>query len=131
KATLELNPLLAESYEISDDHLTYTFKIRKDATFSDGVPVTAKDILFTFNAIQKPENETADLRNYFADVVSAELIDDYTIRFTCNKPYFRHLEILGGLWAYPEHIYGKGDFNTQPANRQPVGSGPYVFDSWE
>lgn len=129
--TLELKPLLAESYEISEDHLSYTFKMRKDATFSDGTPVTAQDVIFTFDTIRDPKNETADLRNYYQDVEKAELLDDYTIRFTCNKPYFRHLDMLSGLPAFPKHIYGTGDFNTHPNNRQPVGSGPLVFDSWE
>jgi len=129
--TLELEPLLAESYETSDDHLTYTFSLRKDATFSDGAPVTAHDVLFTFETIRDPQNETADLRNYYQDVERAELLDDYTIRFTCTKPYFRHLTMLGGLPTFPKHIYGAGDFNKHPNNRHPIGSGPYVFDSWE
>jgi len=129
--TLELEPLLAESYEISEDHLTYTFKMRKDATFSDGVPVTTRDVLFSFDTVRNPKNETVDLRNYYQDVEKAELLDDYTIRFTCNKVYFQHLVALGGLLVFPQHIYGTGDFNTHANNRRPVGSGPYVFDSWE
>lgn len=132
RLTMELEPVLAESYEIAADHLTYTFKMRRNATFSDGVPVTAHDIKFTFNAIRDPKNETADLRNYYQDVVACELLDDYTIRFVCDKPYFRHLIMLGaGLPAFPRHIYGEGDFNTHPNNRYPTGSGPYVFESWE
>ncbi len=131
KDTFELKPMLADEYEISDDHLTYTFHMRKDAKFSDGTPVTAKDVKFTFDTIQNPENETADLRNYFQDVTNVELLDDYTIRFTCSKPYFRHIVMLSGMPVYPEHIYGKGDFNTSENNRSPVGSGPYVFDSWQ
>ncbi|GMW01579.1 MAG: hypothetical protein AMXMBFR84_27160 [Candidatus Hydrogenedentota bacterium] len=131
KATLEPKLMLAESYEVSDDHLVYTYKIRKDAYFSDGQPLTAHDILFTHDAIKNPANETAGLRNYYKDVVKAELIDDYTIQFTCAKPYFRNLLILGGIPVYPKHVYGTGDFNLHPANRKPVGSGPYIFESWE
>jgi len=129
--TLEFEPLLAESYEIAEDHLTYTFVMRRDATFSDGTPVTAHDVLFTFDTIRDPKNETADLRNYYQDVERAELIDDYTIRFTCSKVYFRHLIMLGGLPVFPKHIYGTGDFNTHPNNRSPIGSGPYVFEAWD
>ena len=131
KDTFELKPMLAESYEISDDHLTYTFTMRKDATFSDGVPVTAHDVKFTFDAIQNPANETADLRNYFQDVTNVELLDDYTVRFTCAKPYFRHVIMLSGMPIFPKHIYEQGDFNTSPNNRKPIGSGPYVFETWQ
>lgn len=131
KDTFELKPQLAESYEVSDDHLTYTFYMRKDAKFSDGTPVTARDVKFTFDTIQNPQNETADLRNYYQDVTNVELLDDHTIQFTCDKPYFRHIVMLSGMPVYPEHIYGQGDFNTSPNNRKPVGSGPYVFESWQ
>jgi peptide/nickel transport system substrate-binding protein len=132
KDTFELKPMLAESYVISEDHLSYTFTMRKDAKFSDGVPVTAHDVKFSFDAIQNTANETADLRNYYQDVTNIELLDDYTIRFTCDKPYFRHVIMLGsGLPVFPKHIYEQGDFNTGPNNRRPVGSGPYVFESWQ
>jgi len=129
--TLELEPLLAESYEVSEDRLTYTFTLRKDVTFSDGVPMTAEDVLFTFDAIQNPENETADLKGYYQDVEKAEMLDPYTIRFTCKKPYYRHLIMLGGLPIFPKHVYGEGNLNQHPNNRVPVGSGPYVFESWD
>jgi len=78
-----------------------------------------------------PANETADLKNYFQSVKSADVLDDYTIQFKCSKPYFKHLDMIGGMPIYPEHIYSKGDFNKSPYNRKPVGSGPYVFDSWD
>ncbi|MBI5093008.1 MAG: hypothetical protein HZB26_11285 [Candidatus Hydrogenedentes bacterium] len=129
--TLELKPMLAESYEVSPDHLTYTFKMRKDAKFSDGRPVTAQDLLFTFNAIRDPKNETADARNYYQSIEKAEALDDYTVKFTCNKPYFKNLDVIGETLVYPKHVYEQGDFNTHPNNRKPVGSGPYVFESWE
>ncbi|MFA6242332.1 MAG: peptide-binding protein [Candidatus Hydrogenedentales bacterium] len=130
--TMEWKPLLAESWEISDDHLSYTFHVRKDATFSDGAPITAQDVKFTLDLIQNPANETADLRNYYQDVTSTELLDDYTIRFHCSKPYFRHLDMLGGgIPVYPKHVYAGQDFNKHPNNRLPVGSGQYTFEKWE
>lgn len=128
--TLKLKPLLAKSYTVSPDHLTYTFKLRKDAKFSDGQPVTAADVVFTMNTIMNPKNETVTLRSYYQDVIKTEALDKYTVRFVCRKPYFKNLEMLGGLPIYPKHIYGTGDFNTSPYNRKPVGSGPFVFESW-
>jgi len=127
----EFEPRLAESWEISPDHLTYTFHMRKDATFSDGVPVTAQDVKFTYDKIKDPMTDAAHIRNYFIDVVSCEVPDDYTVKFTCDKPYFQHLSVLGEFEIMPRHIYGKGEFNKHPNNRMPIGSGRYVFERWD
>jgi len=129
--TLEWVPVLAESWEISGDKLTYTYHMDPDARFSDGEPVTTADVKFTIDAIQNPENQTADLRTYTRDLERVEVVDDYTIKFHVSKPYFKHLEVFGTVPVYPEHIYGEGNFNKHPANRAPVGSGPYVFDEWD
>lgn len=129
--TLQAVPLVAERWDVSEDHLTYTFHLRKGVTFSDGTPLTAHDVKFSLDTIQDPKNETADLRNYFQDITSAEVPDDYTIVFHCSRPYFRHLLMIGGMPIFPKHIYGQGNFNTHNNNRSPIGSGPYVFDSWE
>jgi peptide/nickel transport system substrate-binding protein len=129
--TVELVPELATGSKVSDDHLTYTFYLREDAFFSDGVPLTAKDVKFTFDAILDPKNDTPDMRSFLTDIESVEAIDDYTVQIKVSKPYFLNLTILSGIFVLPEHVYGKGDFNTIAANRNPVGSGPYVFESWE
>lgn len=128
--TLELKPHIAKSYEISDDHLTYTFYLRDDVKFSDGKPLTAQDVKFTFDAIMDPANDTATPRSFLNDVKSVDVLDDYTIQISCTKPYFLHLGTFGELWVLPKHIYGHGDFNTLEVNRAPVGSGPYVFEEW-
>jgi len=128
--TLEFEPHLAERWEISDDHLHYTFYLRKDVKFSDGTPMTAKDVRATYDLVMNPANDTADLRNYLQDIEHVELIDDYTIRFDMKKPYFRHMLTLGSFNVFPAHIYSQGDLNKHPNNRNPIGTGPYVFDNW-
>ena len=128
--TLDYEPSVAESFEISDDHLTYTFHIRKNVVFSDGTPLTANDVKFTIDTIRDPKNETADLRNYFNDVESITMPDDYTVVIKCKQPYFLHLATFGDMPILPKHIYGEGDFNNHPNMRNPIGSGPYLFDSW-
>ncbi len=129
--TLEMKPNLAERWEISEDHLHYTFYLRKDVKFTDGIPLTAKDVKATYDLVMDPTHDTADIRNYLQDIESVDVIDDYTIRFNMTKPYFRHLLSLGGINVYPAHIYGQGDFNKHPRNREPIGSGPYIFEKWE
>ncbi|MFP6581165.1 MAG: peptide-binding protein [Candidatus Hydrogenedentota bacterium] len=129
--TLEWEPFIAKSWEISDDHLTYTFQLRDDVTFSDGVPLTAHDIKFTFDITMKPEVEAFQRKASLEDIDTVTVLDDYTIQYKMKKPFFRHLLILALGEIYPKHIYEKGDFNHHERNRSPIGSGPYLFEKWD
>jgi len=131
--TLRFKPLLAESYEISPDQLTYTFHLRHDVKWQDGVPFTAEDVKFSYERIQDPKVDAAPLRNYFTNIKSCEILDPYTVRFTATERYFKTLECLGtdNLPIVPKHLLEKGDFNKNPFNRQPVGTGPYKFVRWK
>jgi len=128
--SLELEPELAESWEASPDHLDYVFHLRRDVYWHDGAPFTAEDVQFSYERIMDPFVDAAHLRNYYQDVARLEVLDPYTVRFIYRKPYFRALEICGGLPLVPEHAYRQGDFNNHPMNRLPVGTGPYRFHSW-
>lgn len=129
--TMENLPHAAASWEISEDHLEYTFHLRQDILFSDGEPLAADDVKFTFDMLMSPQVDAPHLRSYFSEVTGCEVMDEYTVRFSCSKPYYRHLVMLGGLTIMPRHIYGEGDFNNHPNNRAPVGSGMYTLESWE
>lgn len=130
--TWEFKPNLAESYEVSEDKLTFTFRLRKDVKFSDGVPLTAEDVKFSFDALMDPKADTMSLRSYFLTVDRCEVLDAYTVRFVCKEPYFKSLISLGeDLRILPKHIFSEGDFNTHPNNRKPIGTGPYVFEAWD
>jgi peptide/nickel transport system substrate-binding protein len=129
--SLEMLPNLAESWEESEDHLVYTFKLRDGLSFSDGHPLTAEDVRFSYEILMNPTTDAAALRGYFEHVTSCEVLDARTIRFTCSKPYYLHLVQLGNyLPIMPKHIFGSGDFNKHPNNLKPVGSGRYVLESW-
>lgn len=130
--TLELIPRLATSWDISDDKLTFTFHLRKDVKWHDGVPFTADDVLYTYEKIQDPKVDAPHLRVYYKDIKKVEKLDDYTIRFTYARPYFKALEFCGGIPIIAKHIYDDGkDFNTNPAGRKPIGTGPYKFVKWD
>ncbi len=129
--SLEMKPSLATTWEISDDHLHYTFHLRNDVKFTDGVPLTTKDVKATIDLIMDPANDTAELRNYLQDIESIDVIDDFTIRFNMKRTYFRHLLVLGDFPIVPAHIYATGDLGKNPANRAPIGSGPYIFEKWD
>src|SRR3972149_10322967 len=129
--TLEINPLLADRWEISEDKLVYTFFIKKGIEWHDGVPFTSHDVVFSYEKIMDPKVDAPHLRNYYQDIKRVEALDDYTVRFTYARPYFLALEFCGGMDIVPKHIFEKGDFNTNPAGRHPIGTGPYKFIKWD
>lgn len=128
--TLEIVPLLAESWEVSEDKLTFTFHLRRGVKWHDGYPFTAHDVVFSYEKIMDPEVDAPHLRAYYKDIRSIEAIDDYTVRCSYSKPYFLALEFCGGIPIVPKHVFEKGDFNTNPAGRAPIGTGPYRFVRW-
>ncbi len=129
---LELVPCLAESYKISDDGLELSFTLRNDVHFSDGVPITADDIIFTYETIINPGVDAANLANYYKDVSKVIKVSQREVKFIMKRPYFKSLEITGGMTILPKHIYQfdvPDKFNKHRSN--PVGSGPYIFEKWD
>ncbi len=118
---------LAESYEISEDKMTYTFHLKNDLFWHDGEKLTAEDVYFTFNIVQDPAYKSP-LRQAWQGV-EMKKIDENTISFSLKNPYFG---FLGNLTTgiLPKHIW-KDVFPEQFAlsdhNVRPVGSGPYYF----
>ncbi len=104
--TLALEPLLArEMPEISEDRLTYTYRLRDDVTFSDGVPMTAEDVVFTLKAIRHPTVNAAPQRNYYNSVANAEVVDPHTVKVSLGEVYFLNDWQLGGISPIPRHYY--------------------------
>ena len=117
--SLENVPVLAEKWEISPNHLMYTFYLKKNIKWSDGYPFTAKDIVFSFNRIRDPKVDAAHLRSYYQDIEKIEALDDYTVRFHYRIPYFRALEFCGGIPIVPAHLFqGRGRFQPAPDRAQ-------------
>lgn len=112
---------LATSYEISDDGLTWTFKIRDDVKFTDGEPLTAEDVAFTINGIKNAEAAEADL----SMVDSALATDDTTVVLTLNKPFNALLYTLAVVGIVPAHAHGD-DYGSNP-----IGSGRYMLEQWD
>lgn len=104
--TTELKPNLVEALPIlSEDHLSYTFTLKKGIKFSDGKPLTTKDVVFSFKAVKNPLIiDGAALRNYFTDVKNVVAKDDYTFVVSMLRPYFMAEYQLGLFWIMPKHI---------------------------
>ncbi|OGJ03951.1 hypothetical protein A3G06_00155 [Candidatus Nomurabacteria bacterium RIFCSPLOWO2_12_FULL_46_14] len=117
-----LAPNLAEKYEMSADGLQYTFTLRKDASFQDGVKLMAEDVIFTIEKIKDPSVRSPRKGNW--DNISVEKIDDRTVRFTLRQPYASFLE-NATVGIMPVHIWQGASLELNDANWNPVGSGPY------
>lgn len=131
---VKLKPHLAESYEVSDNGLEITFRLRNDIHFSDGVPLTADDVIFTYNTIMNPNVDAANIASLYIDIDRVEKINDRVVKFYMKRPYFKALEVCSfwDIGIYPKHIYQYNDareFNQRVS--QPVGSGPYIFEKWD
>lgn len=125
-----LVPDLAESYEINDEKTTYTFHLKKNVTWHDGLPFKADDVFFTFNLISDPAYKSPLRSNWQG--VSANLIDDYTITFTTN-PYagFLNNATFGIL---PKHIWESvkpENFSLTELNLEPIGTGAFKYISFQ
>ncbi|MCK5351728.1 peptide-binding protein, partial [bacterium] len=129
--TLDLVPLLADSYEVSPDRLSYLFTLRDGLKWQDGKSLTSSDVVFTFKTVKDESVDAPHLRSYYRSLEKIEALDARRIRFTFSEPYFKSLEMIGGMSIIPQHIFSTGDFNTHPAGRSPVGSGPYRFVRWK
>jgi len=120
---------LARWWDVSEDGLIYTFYLRDDARWHDGAPVTAKDVLFTIQAIQDPDYRgPAELAAFWRDV-AVDQINTYTIRFTLPQPFapFASYATIGIL---PEHVLSDvsaADLPAHPFNLAPVGTGSFRF----
>jgi peptide/nickel transport system substrate-binding protein len=121
-------PGLADSWEISDDGLIYRFYLNKKATFSDGKPVRASDVLFTLRKIADPASEAIQIIGAFEqmDLARTRVLDDHTIEVVFKQPLATQLTRFNGVLVLPEHVYSDGNFRAD-YNDMAVGSGPYKF----
>ncbi len=123
-------PALASSWDTSDDGLTWTYHLRPGLKWSDGQPLTARDVVYTFDRVRNGRYEQTNYGNYVAAITSVKATDDTTVVFTVKKP----TPIMLHLYVYilPEHIWKDIDgkkvrsFTNEPGPDGIVGSGPFI-----
>jgi peptide/nickel transport system substrate-binding protein len=148
--TWEWRGVLAESYEVSEDGLVWTFRLREGVTWHDGHPLDAHDVRFTWTLWKNPD-VNCDRRRYMFDKLgAAEVLDARTVRFTFDAPYFLAASAFDeSFTVLPAHVFDLSDpdnpghdaeatperqaewVNTNPHNREWIGLGPYRLTSFD
>jgi peptide/nickel transport system substrate-binding protein len=119
----EMHPKLATDWRVSPDRMVWTVSLVHNATFSDNTPLTAEDVKYSFDLAQMSE------------IDHMEIVDDYTIKFYFSAPYVEDY-VLRSIFAnyygkvLPEHIWAKVDDPYSFRNKEAIGSGPWILDTW-
>ncbi len=122
-------PLLGTSYEWGEGNLTLTVTTREGVTFSDGEPFSAQDVAFTFNYLREhPELDTAGV--WALGLESVQAADDTTVVFTFSEPNTPLFTDIVGRTIVPEHIWEGVADPVQETNENPVGTGPFLLESF-
>lgn len=125
---------LAESWEFSDDGLTWTFHLRENVKWHDGEDFNADDVVFSYG-IPLDEEYVGPRGLPFEIIDEINKIDDYTVEFVLSEPYAPFITITAQFEVLPKHILGdvpiedlgKDKFNT----KEPIGTGPFKFKEWK
>jgi ABC-type transport system substrate-binding protein len=141
----EIVPGLAESWEVTDDGLTYTFNLRKGVKFHNGTEFTAKDVKYTFERMLWPETEAKNqdfidpvkgsaevMQGTTKDLSGIEIVDDYTIKVTLKEPFAPFIASLAtpgvGILNQEATEAAGTDFGLVP--EKTIGTGAYIFEKW-
>jgi len=122
---LEMQPALAESWETSEDQLSWTFELREGVSFHNGDAFTADDVVYSYNRIIDEELSNA---YRFSSVKEVEAVDDQTVEITLTQPTPNLLALIGGFKGMA--IVHQENVESGEVKNNPVGTGPFSFGSF-
>ncbi len=128
---LNPQPMLAKSWKVTPDGLTWTFDLVENATWHDGQPLTSADVAFTYKYII--DNKIKTMFNYVKHIAKVEAPDVHTVVLTYEKPIASTLTDLCNVFIIAKHKWEKipGQEAATYDNKQPLGSGPFKFTAWK
>lgn len=121
---LSYKPRLATSWEYAEDGSSITFNLREGVSFHHGRTFTAEDVKYTFDWMLNPDNPAANPALY-EDIEEVVILDPYTVRFDLSGDNSFILNSIARLHIVPADLGENEDFGSNP-----VGTGPFIFDSW-
>lgn len=124
--TLETIPLLARSWQMAPDGLSATFRLREGLCFSDGHPLTADDVVATYELLMNPQITDGRIRQYYRIITGVEKLGPLEVRFHFEKPFYESFDRAAGMGILPRHLYeglSPQEIRDHPALL--MGSGPY------
>jgi peptide/nickel transport system substrate-binding protein len=122
---LEMQPSIAESWETSEDQLTWTFALREGVKFSDGSDLTAEDVAYSYNRIIDEELSSS---YRFAEVKSVKAIDPQTLEIQLKQPQPNLLAAVGAYAGMA--IVSKDNVKSRDIKTDPIGSGPFMVENF-
>lgn len=122
-------PDLATRWDVSSDGLQYTLHLRPGVIWHDGQPFTADDVKYTLDAVRDEKTDGPN-RPDFASIDQVTVADPQTAVITLNQTFAPLLDKLT-IGVVPKHLLDGKDINTADFNQKPVGTGPYMFDTWQ
>ncbi|GLQ54682.1 ABC transporter substrate-binding protein [Devosia nitrariae] len=123
---LAIVPRLAESWEVSQDGLTYTFKLREGVTFHDGSAMDAEDVAASIRRVQS-EAIASPLASRVTPITGIEVVDPTTVVFTLDAPFAPILSSLSSIAIVPAEF----ETDAEALQQAPVGTGPFKFAEWQ
>ena len=122
-------PDLAETWDASEDGLTYTFQLAKNVRWHDGKPFTSADVKWTLEALKQSQTAGVEIANRIAAI---ETPNDHTVVVRLQQVWSPLIPTLAwyGAFILPKHIYEGSEWTKSPANEKPIGTGPFKFGEW-
>ncbi|GAB4137377.1 MAG: ABC transporter substrate-binding protein [Sphingomonadales bacterium] len=122
-------PGLAERFEVSEDQCNYTFHLRGQVRFHDGTPLDAEAVAFSLRRAFDPANKSQLARGMLGPFRTAYAVDEHVVAIELDRPYGMILDALSQAWLAPVSPAAVAKLEADFA-RQPVGTGPFIFDHW-
>ena len=122
-------PQLATEWTESDDHLTWTFKLREGVKFHDGSDFTAEDVVHHYARLLDPENKYRG-RDKMSSITDVRAVDDHTVEFTLDRPWAAMLPLMSDS-GINGPIPSSDAIEAGTHNRHPIGTGPFKFVDWQ
>lgn len=130
-ADLKPHPLLAESWEEAPDGMFYSFKLKENVLWHDGKPFTSEDVVFSLDKMLRETHPR--VRNFLTAVESITADGPHKVDFRMKHPFAPFIQSfeVGSMPMLPKHLYEGTDYNTNPVNNAPIGTGPLKFAEWQ